>query len=67
MEKLINTNNNICSHQNCNLKPYKNLGKCVLHCFKNDYHTDNNSGLLSEFYKESFKKHFFIKNIFKNY
>ena len=51
--------NNICTHQNCDLKLHKNLDKCVLHCHKNDYHTDRNSDLLSEFYKIDSKQ---IKN-----
>ena len=56
--------NNICTHQNCDLKLHKNLDKCVLHCHKNDYHTDRNSGLLSEFYKEL--KEYILNEIFKD-
>lgn len=56
--------NNICTHQNCDLKLHKNLDKCVLHCHKNDYNTDRNSGLLSEFYKEL--KEYILNEIFKD-
>ncbi|WP_198305528.1 hypothetical protein [Arcobacter vandammei] len=56
--------NNMCSHQNCNLKPYKTLEKCVLHCSKNDYQNDRSSGLLSEFYKEL--KEYTLNEIFKD-
>lgn len=56
--------NNTFTHQNCDLKLYKNLDKCVLHCHKNDYHTDRNSGLLSEFYKEL--KEYVLNQIFKD-
>ncbi|WP_257120174.1 hypothetical protein [Arcobacter vandammei] len=54
----------MCSHQNCNLKPYKTLEKCVLHCSKNDYQNDRSSGLLSEFYKEL--KEYTLNEIFKD-
>ena len=35
-----------------------------MHCHKNDYHTDRNSGLLSEFYKEL--KEYILNEIFKD-
>jgi type I restriction enzyme M protein len=56
--------NNICTHQNCDLKLHKNLDKCVLHCHKNNYHTDRSSGLLSEFYKEL--KGYILNQIFED-
>ncbi len=54
--------NNICTHQNCDLKLHKNLDKCVLHCHKNDYNTDRNSGLLSEFSKDF--KNYILNQLF---
>ena len=44
--------NSKCSHPDCELEVYENHDKCVLHCKKNDYSTDFNSGLLNKFYQE---------------
>ena len=35
----------------CQRKVYVD-DKCILHCIKNDYQKDRNSGLLSDFYNE---------------
>ena len=59
--------NNICTHQNCDLKLHKNLDKCVLHCHKNNYHTDKSSGLLSEFYKEKYSYSNIIVDYWRNW
>lgn len=38
-----------CAFNKCQNKSFGNLDKCALHCNKNDYHTDWQSGLLAEF------------------
>lgn len=46
----------ICNHENCNKIVWENSDKCSLHCAKNDYDIDYQSGLLIDFYHK-FTKH----------
>lgn len=38
-----------CSFDSCDNQVFKDLNECALHCTKNNYQVDRNSGLLSEF------------------
>ena len=52
-------------YNECKNYVYQDNSKCVLHCQKNDYLVDKNSGLLVDFYK--YLVDYIILNLYGNH